>query len=241
MTYGRTDPSRSYLVEVVGTAGAGKSTLTRSIHRSEPEWRIAEFIHTRSPRDLRRVVHSVPGLFPIMIHGLGGQPRLSWREFKLLVYVSEWQRALDREPRRGVTLLDQGPIYALVRLKALAGRVSTSAAFARWWDRMLEAWAARLDAIVYLDADDAVLWSRINDRTQPHQTKGEAAWLGQRFITRYRRLFEEVLGRIDRPGGPEIMRFDTGEVGAERLAVETREIVAARSASLAVQGRAPDG
>ncbi len=228
MMDGRIPDAHPYLVEVVGTAGAGKSTLTRSIHGREPEWRIARFINARDPGDLRYLVHAVPGLLPIIAHGLRRRPRLTWREFKLLGYVTEWPRALDRTSQhRGVRLLDQGPIYALVRLKANAGHLTTGPAFERWWDRMLEAWAARLDAVVYLDAEDGVLWSRINERAQPHQTKGEAAAVGRRFTARYRQLFEEVLGRIGSADGPRIVRFDTSTATGEQIAAELISILAA--------------
>lgn len=231
MTNGRTAVAPPYLVEIVGAAGAGKSTLTRSIHRMEPDWSIADFIHTRTLGHLRYVVHGVPRVFPILARGLGGRPRLTWREFKLLIYVTEWQRFLQRQPGRqhAVTLLDQGPIYALVRLKAEPGGLTAGVSFERWWNQMLELWSGRLGTIVYLDGPDRVLWSRINDRAQPHQTKGEAASVGQRFITHYRRLFDEVLDRIDALGGPEILRFDTGETPTEQIAEEIRRALATRT------------
>jgi hypothetical protein len=230
MTGGRTHISCPYLVEIVGTAGAGKSTLTRSLHRAEPDWRLADFIDTRTPGHFRYLVHGVPRLFPILTHAMGGRPRLTWREFKLLVYVTEWHRFLQQDPgyRCGVTLLDQGPIYALVRLRAEAGGFTHRVAFERWWEQMLGLWAGELDSIVYLDAADRVLWGRINDRAQPHQAKGEAPWVGQEFIARYRRLFDEVLERVGMLGGPEILRFDTSHATPERLAARIGGILTAR-------------
>ena len=219
------------LVEVTGVAGAGKSTLTRHLLHATTDGTLAEFIHTRTPRHLAHVAHSIPHLMPILAGNLIRAPRLSWADFKLLAYVTEWDRFLDRSltDRPGITLLDQGPIYALVRLKAQAKGVTRGASFARWWSGSIERWAGELDVVVFLDASDRVLWERINGRSQPHRTKGEPGDVGREFIARYRRLFEEALGRLDVPGGPEILRFDTSATAGKRIAAEVAPILTARA------------
>jgi deoxyadenosine/deoxycytidine kinase len=220
-----------FLVEITGVAGAGKSTLTQLVSEGIPDSTIAEFIHTRTPGHLGYVAHSVPRLAPILAGNLVKAPRLSWPDFKLLVYVSEWHRFLDRRHvyRSGITLFDQGPIYALVRLKAQARGVTRAASFGRWWNAELERWAGELAELIYLDAPDEVLWSRINGRAQPHRTKGGSQEVGREFITRYRELFEEVLTRLDVPGGPEIVSYDTSATSGEGIVAEVVPLLTARA------------
>jgi hypothetical protein len=153
--------------------------------------------------------------------------RINWAGFKLLVYVTEWHRFLSRRSEGyGCAVLDQGPIYALVRLKAEA-KGARGASFERWWNEMIEFWATELDVIVWLDAQDHVVRDRINTRVQRHTTKGRSPDVVQRFTIRYRHLFEEVLDRVANLNGARILHFDTGETNGDRIAAHIRPLLTA--------------
>ena len=205
-------------VEILGVAGAGKSTLATLLGRGAGI-EMASFIHARRPSHLVQIVRGIPRLLPILVGGLTRQPRMSWREFKLLVYVTRWRSLLGRrKPDAAVLLFDQGPLYALVRLKAEGKPFTTRRAFESWSEEMLEMWASELTALIFLDAPDAVLWNRINERPQGHGEKGEEAKAGLRFIARYRTSFEDLLRRIKELGGPQVLRFDTSTMTASQIA-----------------------
>jgi thymidylate kinase len=217
------DRTPRLLAEVTGVAGSGKTAVSRLVCEGRAGFRRAEFIHTRIPSHLGHLVHAAPRLLPMLAAGAGAGPdgpRPSWPDVKLMAYVTEWERFLRRRPvyGSGVTLFDQGPIYALVRLRAQGSNVTGTPAFERWWSEMIERWARELDAVIWLDAPDDVLRSRIDGRDQRHTTKGAPAEETRRFLTRYRSLFEETLDRIDVPDGPMIVRVDTGAARAEEVA-----------------------
>jgi hypothetical protein len=230
--------ARPHLVEVAGVAGAGKSTLVELVCRSDAGRRRAGFIDARNPAHLGRIALAVPRLLPILLRNLGPGPRFTWAEVKLLAYATSWRREFRRPAyAHGVTLLDQGPLYAMVRLKALGKRATTSEAFDRWWSRTIELWSRELAAVVSLDASDEVLWERINGRPQPHGTKGEPASIGRAFIARYRQLFDEIIGCLDRPGGPTILRLDTTEASPEQLAARLEPLLLGVRAAEDAAGR----
>jgi hypothetical protein len=206
-------------VEILGVAGAGKSTLARLLG-TRPGFARAEFIHTRKPSHLLQVARGIPRLMPILLGGIARRPRISWPELKLLVYVTRWRLFLARRrPAPGTVLLfDQGPLYALVRLKAEGKPFTARRAFEDWSEEMLGGWASELTAVIWLDAPDAVLWSRINERSQGHKQKGEETEGGRRFIARYRRTFDDLLRRMEALGGPPVLRFDTSTATAEQIA-----------------------
>jgi thymidylate kinase len=204
-------------IEILGVAGAGKSTLATLLERSAGV-EMATFIHARRPSHLVQIVRGIPRLLPIAVGGLTRPPRMSWSEFKLLVYVTRWRRVLRRRmPPGAVLVFDQGPLYALVRLTAEGKPFTTRQAFERWREEMLGSWARELTALIFLDAPDAVLWDRINERPQGHKAKGEEAKAGLRFIARYRRSFEDLLRRVEALAGPEVLRFDTSSMTAAQI------------------------
>jgi hypothetical protein len=214
-------------VEILGIAGSGKSTLARLLAR-DPALEMAGFIHARRPAHLLQIVRGIPRLLPILASGLTSSPRISWPECKLLVYVSRWGRVLSRQARRtGTTILvfDQGPLYAMVRLHAEAKPFTTRRSFTAWREEALERWANELDGVVWLDAPDDVLWSRINERPQGHKQKGVEEGAGRRFIARYRQAFEDVLRTMEELDGPWILRFDTGVASATQIAEKVQPLL----------------
>ena len=212
-------------VEILGIAGAGKSTLA-ALLTGDAGFEKAPFIHARRPSHLVHVVRGTPRLLPILISGLTRSPRISWPEFKLLVYVTRWRLFLGRRTAPGAILLfDQGPVYALVRLRAERKPFTTRRAFERWSEEMLGSWVSELTTLVFLDAPDPVLWSRINERPQDHKAKGEEAKAGLRFIARYRRTFEDVLRRVEELGGPQVLRFDTSVATPAQIAEKIKPLL----------------
>jgi thymidylate kinase len=216
------------LVEIIGVAGSGKSSLARRLCE-QPGFRPGGFIHARIPSHLLNIAACVPELFPIFMPTGLRRPQMSWREFKLMVYASRWNGILRRDSERngGTTVLDQGPIYSLVRLQAEGKPFTRTPAFHRWWKLTWEAWAGDLRTIVWLDAPDDVLLGRINRRAQLHAAKGEDAEAGYRFLSTYRRSFESVLQQMEARGAPEVLRFDTGQTTVDALAGTIRPLLMA--------------
>ena len=145
---------------------------------------------------------------------------MSWREVKLVIYVSEWRRYLSHNCRldQRMFVLDQGPIYALGRLEAMGKPFLRSPVYRRWRQRMTEAWAKKLDRIIVLDAPDPVLVERIGGRTQAHETKGRSPEVGYEFLARHRRAFDDIIVGIARAGGPEAHRIDSGSLTPDGVA-----------------------
>ena len=219
-------PRSPQIVEIVGVAGSGKSTLTRAL-RSGYGWHIADSLHTRIPAHWPYVAHGIPGLLPLVDASVRDRPLLSWDELKFIVYVAEWHRFLraERPGHSGAIVLDQGPIFALACL--LWGRkpFTRSARFEAWLRQMVERWSLELDAIVLLDAPDEILLARIDDREQGHDAKGAPLHEGLELIERHRDAYGRVLELSEGLGGPRLLRYNTATMPPAKIAAELAEIL----------------
>jgi broad-specificity NMP kinase len=221
-----TEECEGLKLEIVGVAGTGKSTLTRVLQRN-PRYRVADSLHTRAPAHWAYVAHSVPGLLPLVARNVRMRPLLSWEELKYVIYVSEWHRFLRarREYRGAVTVLDQGPIFALARLLWSRKPITTSRSFRHWIHQMVARWSTELDAIVWLDAPDAVVLERINHRDQLHQAKGAPELEAERILTCHRGAFDDVFGMLRALGHPRIISFDTSDLSATGISTELERLL----------------
>jgi shikimate kinase len=217
--------ARAQRIEIVGVAGSGKTTLARTLVQRYPGFRVADILHTRVPAHWPYVAHGLPRLLPLLAGSARHRPTLSWDEVKFVLYISEWHRFLRARPeyRSGVTVLDQGPIFALACL--LWGRkpITRRASFQAWLDEMVERWSLELDAIVRLEAPKEVLLERIDHREQRHEAKGKPALEGLELILRHRQAYAELDASIARLGGPRLLRFDTSTMSPLEIADELAE------------------
>ncbi len=170
------------------------------------------------------LARSAPTLLPMLVRQPLRNHKLPWVEVKLMIYLNEWSRFLERSRQReGATILDQGPVYSLARLDTLDLPLTETRRFADWNARVTTLWSARLDVIVTLDARDDVLQQRIDSRDQAHATKGASRETTRSFLAEYRRSYERTLGRMAGPGSPTVLSFDTSSRLPAEMAPEVLE------------------
>lgn len=205
----------SVRAEVTGVAGAGKSSLVAALGANRRDARFAPQPRLRSLSHWPYVIHSIPQLASHLVRGIRRGRVVGRTDVKLLIYLTEWDRYLERKEFAGrVVLLDQGPVYAMARLAAT--RYATGMPLS-WQTRTVERWSAALDLVVWLDAPDETLWERINTRERHHEVRGASEEAGRRFIRGYRAAFEDVMELLDGKGGPSVLRYDTNERSIEEI------------------------
>lgn len=211
------------LVEITGVAGTGKSTVTSLLVGDS--LKRAPFISARDPGQVSLFLMALPRIAPLVVRGMTRSPRMTWADFKLMVYVTSWDRYLRNRPAPHGLVFDQGPLYALVRLRAKGLGVASSPAFGEWWSGMLAKWLEKISLVIWLDAADDTLMERISRRDQGHLLKDAAADAGSAFLARYRSLFDEIASAIEANGGPEVVRIDTTALRVEEVAKAVAEAV----------------
>lgn len=198
------------VVELVGPAGAGKTTLRRALAAIEPSAYTAVRIDRR--RDLGVVTHAaIRLLLPVIAGTAGRRGAPSWADAVQLVRLRALRPAVDRVVANSgqLVLLDEGPVFALAKLEAYSRAAQDSGAFGALWRDALATWRTTLDVVVWLDAPDELLVHRIRARAKAHRVKTAASLEAACFLSRYREAYGTVVTRLCAAGGPRLLRVDT--------------------------------
>ena len=186
--------ARPALVELVGPAGAGKSTVAQSLPALDPAVTSGPAIWGL-PR--RLLALSALALLPLFTGALlRGRP-FAPPEMAQMIRLDALRRAVSRRQRGGhrAHVLDEGPVFGLSWLEVFYANGHDQAR-TQWRRRMTAEWAARLDAVVRLDAADGEIARRIRSRAKPHMVKHLSDRDIREVTERFREAFDRILGQM---------------------------------------------
>lgn len=189
------------IVEVMGPAAAGKTSLVRTLRARDD--RIRAGFDVPRIRWFPFVVGKVAVLLPSWLLHYRRDRWFTWNELKSMAFLDAWLRVLRRQtPTAAVaTVLDHGPVYRLARLREFGPSVTKSERFQRWWAASLDGWLSALDVVVSLDAPDTILLKRVQERGHWYLSADRPEEEKEEFLARFRRAFAETLetGTADMP------------------------------------------
>ncbi|HEY0079661.1 MAG TPA: hypothetical protein VGB73_13690 [Pyrinomonadaceae bacterium] len=206
------------VAEIVGPAGAGKSTLARTLRRRDR--RISSGFGVWDLPVLLLVLHVFLSL-PFVLKLYGARRRLTWGEVQLLVRTRALNQLLGWKLSRDYSaalVLDEGVIFALAKLRAFDSEGINGRGFERWTRELLGEWARRVNTVIWLDAPDQTLAERIRARGKPHRVKSASTDDVGEFMARYRASYEQILSELTSRYGLKVIRFSTDEESTEAVA-----------------------
>jgi deoxyadenosine/deoxycytidine kinase len=210
----KSQSEKTRIVEIVGPAGAGKTTLYQALDRYTESVRLENFPDVRKVADapffISNGLQLIPRLLPIY---RPNSRQLTRREFAWMIILSGWSALLHRELNDGnkVIILDQGPIYLLAEMRLFGPEYLRQKHAERLWQDLYNSWKDTLHMVICLDAPDDVLLDRIRTRQQDHIVKNQPATVVCDFLNRYRTEYEFILSTLtDKNSRLKVLQFDTG-------------------------------
>ena len=209
------------IVEVVGPAGAGKTTLCKILSRYNDFISLSNFPDVRkissSPFFIWNGLQISPALLNLSQHN---KKKLTRREFAWLSILNGWSGVLQKELQKNkVILLDQGPVYLLTEAREFGPEFLREKKAEKYWKDLYSRWADSLNMVIWLDAADTELLKRIRSREKEHVVKNEMDGTAFAFFARYRNAYTRTIGNINaNQCGLKILRFDTSQKSPQEIA-----------------------
>jgi thymidylate kinase len=211
----RAGPPVGMVVELVGVAGVGKSTLFGTLEEkgfprikclyTPPVWKIST-----TPFYLKNIL----SLLPIILRQIfNSDRRLSRREIAFLAILNGWHKELRKDIAKSkeIIIIDQGPISLIAHLSLWGPQSLFDSSMQKWWDKIYKSWEYAISAIVLMDTSDEELKRRVNHRPQDHFLKGEPDSQVIYWNSKYRILYDEILNRLSSNSQEiRIIRIDSG-------------------------------
>ena len=188
---------RGVVVELVGPAGAGKTTLAQGVSAVDPTVRSGLTLWgLPRPKLLEAVIPLIPTFLTAAVRP---SRRLQWEEMAQMVRLGALRRVVDDEARKHrVIILDEGPVFALSWIDFYFARNGDRAP--AWRRRAIADWALLLDVVVFIDASDSTLAQRIRTREKDHLVKDRSDDEIYGFAAGFRKAFDRVIAEISRAG-----------------------------------------
>jgi shikimate kinase len=184
------------VIEIIGPAGAGKSTLYRALAEFDlcfiqeplpPVWNI-DYL----PFFIKNFIALLPVLFHLYTKG-GRRP--TRQELAWMAMLNGWPELLNQKTKdsRKIILLDQGPIFLMATLLEFGPPGLQNEEIWGWWKKIYARWMKVLDLIVWLDANDDLLTRRIRTREQDHDVKEASDQQVRAFLAQWRKVYDQVM------------------------------------------------
>lgn len=204
----------NYLIEVIGPAGAGKTTLSQALRNTLPSIKYEELPQVRSFSNLPFFIKNVLPLIPAALRKASPDDRFATRrELAWMAILNGWPDLLAKKEALHcqTMLLDQGPIFLMAALAEFGPENLKPHRLSEWWEATFMRWSHMLDLLIWLDASDEVLSSRVHTRKSYHVMKDAPDSEFCDFLARFRRIYDFLVTQMARRNSSlQVVRIDTG-------------------------------
>ncbi len=176
------------LIEVIGVAGAGKTTITGNINRYFPDWN-TNFTLPRWKFALYVLINLLRYWVPLLRFSEPGQRGVN---LKLLAHMDAMVSNISNRHREEILFFDQGIIFAYASLITNSFKRLPQQQKDSIYQRVMIRYFTCLDFAIFLEADKDILSQRVLSRTTPHRLKSFSESEVEDFFRDYERVFAQL-------------------------------------------------
>jgi shikimate kinase len=212
---------KSLIVEIIGPAGAGKTTLFHALEKFEPEIQAESLPPVWNLRYIPFFVKNTLLLTPTFARLSGkGDRILTRRELAWMAMLRGWPKILKKKAQgdHKVIILDQGPIFLMAILSEFGPKSLRSSNIQGYWGEIEEQWTHTLNMVICLDTSDDILMKRIRTRRDEHLVKDKTDQEIIDFLAKYRAAYDRLINSfVAHNRDIRILRMDTGKNSSEEI------------------------
>ena len=213
------------IVELVGLAGVGKTTLLKAMQQRNPQ--IQAGIRPNRVSYVLALISNTLLFLSTYLWQYRQSRWFTWKETRSMMHITAWHNILKRQifGSHAAIILDHGPIFLLTQLREFGPEFSRSKVYEKWWQDTLSHWGTTLDLVVWLDAPDSILAERIDSRDKRHPMKHKSNQEKYEFLARYRQSFEDIKANLATYRDLRFMHLQTDKIPPKQLAEEILAIL----------------
>jgi hypothetical protein len=198
---------RRPIIEIVGIAGAGKTTPRQILQQRHPrlQFRVP-------PPKVAYLSFLGEHLFKWLLIHLSqncDDRWFTWEEIRNMGYLEIWIPHLQKQAlkKQIISILDPGSVYWLAVVREFGPKLAASKQYTNWWNEKLHQWRQALGLIVWLDAPLELLLHRVQNREEWHEAKGQTPEAVLEDFSRLKKRYDEIVHLMTREGGPQLLHF----------------------------------
>lgn len=206
------------VLELVGLAGAGKTTLERILAQRNRKIQVIQL--PRKTSYIPFLVGNAVTWLPTYLRYYRNTRWFTWKETKLMAYLQVWPSVLRQgaHDRGTVTVINPGSVYWLAALREFGPEISRSSPYERWWISAFSQWAAIVSLFIWLDAPDKVLMERVHARDGWHEVKEQSPQEALDCFARLRTWYGQLISAMSSIGGSQVLYYRTDQTSPGQIA-----------------------
>lgn len=206
------------IVEIIGPAGSGKSALAEHLAKTTTNVQTHISVWEHKMQFCKTFFRILPRLIYLL------PEKLPFRYMKVMVNAQVVLDLLQEHKKRPVLdcrciVLHGGPIFLLAAFQIEWGSKIKNKRIKAWIKDMAKKGRNVFDMVIWLDADNRTLMSRINNRQQLHRMKRAPQETVEEFLDCYRSIFKAIVFAAGN-GVLSVKYVDTGHLSLDEVTAD---------------------